>query len=96
MIRVLWTIHDVPLQPFIFMMRRIFIKLKGNDCYILEFGYDGLCDTMFFNDKFITENEKMKAALVRYNQKTFNRLNIKCFVYIAVVTIEGNGYIEDS
>lgn len=98
----LWEIRNILYQygqekfyNFVGSTLQFVIELKGDSCYVLEFG-DGICEAMRFNGEWATNHDEIRDCLVRYNQKVSQRLNVECLFHSVEGLIEGKGIIVDS
>lgn len=93
---ILYRFGEAEVYNYVGSELQFVIELKGDACYILEFGNNGICDAMHFNGDWVTEDEKIKAALVQYNQIISKRDNVQCLVYSVAGIIEAKDNIADS
>lgn len=71
------------------------IKLCGDNSYVLEYGSNGLCETMCFHDEWLTDDEIIKKALAQYNSAALKGKNIDGLVSVAVDAINRGEIITE-
>lgn len=93
---ILYAYGEDKFYNFVGTELQFVIELKGDDCYVLEFGDDGPCYAMRFNGEWTDKTKEIKAWLVQYNRKASKKANVECLVYSVAGIIEAKGIIDDS
>lgn len=71
------------------------IKLRGDNSYVLEYGSNGLCEAMCFDDEWLTDDDLIKKALAQYNSAALKGKNIEGLVSVAVDAINRGEIITE-